>query len=94
MNSWGSSTNSAPSEGIDRMPEDAPQHAAILIVDDEEANVRFLGRLLNEAGYTISTARRTRGGPCVYTRRSSRTSFSSISTCRTGPASSCSTISS
>jgi signal transduction histidine kinase len=34
------------------MPEEAPQNSKFLIVDDEEANVRFLERLLNEAGYT------------------------------------------
>jgi len=34
------------------MPEETPQNCKVLIVDDEEANVRFLERLLNEAGYT------------------------------------------
>src|SRR6266850_1451107 len=34
------------------MPEEATQNSKILIVDDEEANVRLLELLLNEAGYT------------------------------------------
>jgi signal transduction histidine kinase len=34
------------------MPEESPQNAKLLIVDDEEANVRLLERLLRQAGYT------------------------------------------
>jgi signal transduction histidine kinase len=34
------------------MPDETPQNAKILVVDDEEANVRLLERVLLQAGYT------------------------------------------